>query len=308
VLRTLNYVNASNAERKPTMATQLKSTERPEFVSLSPNIGVEALGIDIGQPVDAATQAALRNAWAQNSILLVRTGGLTEDQQFAYAQLFGEVAARVKPPVEKRAFRADPDNPMQLVTNGQDDQGRPLGSLGDGEMWFHTDKCYVEKPHRASLLYAVEIPTEGGHTKFASLYNAYDRLPADLKARIEGRRVLQVYDYGKDQAANIDDRLEDLLHYWQPMVVTNPDTGRKAIYVSRLMSLRIEGMDEAESRALLDPICDIIEAEDNVYEHVWRPGDIIIWDNLSSVHARTDWPREQRRTLRRVTIKGDALS
>ena len=289
------------------MATQLKGLEGPEFVSLSPHIGVEARGIDISQPVDPATQAALRQAWAENSVLLVRTDGLTEDEQFAYARLFGEVAARVKPPVEKRAYRADPDNPMQLVTNQLDEQGRPLGSLGDGEMWFHTDKCYVEKPHRASFLYAVEIPAEGGHTKFASLYNAWDRLPADIKARIEGLKVLQVYDYGKDQAADIDDRLEDLLHYWQPMVVANPDTGRKAVYVSRLMSLRIEGMDEAESRALLDPICDIIEAEDNIYEHVWRPGDIILWDNLSCVHARTDWPREQRRTLRRVTIKGDAL-
>ena len=194
---------------------------------------------------------------------------------------------------------------MQLITNRLDEQGRPLGSLGDGEMWFHTDKCYVEKPHRASFLYAVEIPAEGGHTKFASLYNAYDRLPADIRSRIEGRKVLQVYDYGKDQAADPDD---ELLHYWQPIVVTNPDTGRRAVYVSRLMSLRIEGMDAAESRAVLDAICDIVEAEDNVYEHVWRPGDIIVWDNLSCVHARTDWPREQRRTLRRVTIRGDALS
>ena len=293
------------------MATQLKKTENLEFVPLSPAIGMEARGIDLSKPVDAATRAALRQAWVENSILLVRGQDLIEDEQFAYARLFGEVAARVKPPVEKRAYRADPDNPMQLVTNRLDDQGRPLGSLGDGEMWFHTDKCYVEKPHRASFLYAVEIPTEGGHTKFASLYNAYDRLPADIKSRIEGRKVLQVYDYGKDQAADLDDidaRLDELLHYWQPIVVTNPDTGRKAVYVSRLMSLRIEGMDAAESREVLDMICDIVEADDNVYEHVWRPGDIVVWDNLSCVHARTDWPREQRRTLRRVTIRGDALS
>ena len=292
-------------------ATQLKKTENLEFVPLSPAIGMEARGIDLSKPVDAATRAALRQAWVENSILLVRGQDLTEDEQFAYARLFGEVAARVKPPVEKRAYRADPENPMQLVTNRLDDQGRPLGSLGDGEMWFHTDKCYVEKPHRASFLYAVEIPTEGGHTKFASLYNAYDRLPADIKSRIEGRKVLQVYDYGKDQAADLDDidaRLDELLHYWQPIVVTNPDTGRKAVYVSRLMSLRIEGMDAAESREVLDTICDIVEADDNVYEHVWRPGDIVVWDNLSCVHARTDWPREQRRTLRRVTIRGDALS
>lgn len=293
------------------MATQLEETEGPEFVPLAPAIGVEARGIDLGKPVDDATRAALRRAWAENSILLVRGQDLTEAEQFAYARQFGEVADRVKPPVEKRVFRADPENRMQLITNRLDEQGRPLGSLGDGEMWFHTDKCYVEKPHRASFLYAVEIPTEGGHTRFASLYNAYDRLPADIRSRIEGRKVLQVYDYGKDQAADLDDvdaRLDELLHYWQPIVVANPDTGRRAVYVSRLMSLRIEGMDAAESRAVLDAICDIVEADDNVYEHVWQPGDIIVWDNLSCVHARTDWPREQRRTLRRVTIRGDALS
>lgn len=293
------------------IATQLEEKEGPEFVPLAPAIGVEARGIDLGKPVDDATRAALRRAWAENSILLVRGQDLTEAEQFAYARLFGEIADRVKPPVEKRAFRADPENRMQLITNRLDEQGRPLGSLGDGEMWFHTDKCYVEKPHRASFLYAVEIPTEGGHTRFASLYNAYDRLPADIRSRIEGRKVLQVYDYGKDQAADLDDvdaRLDELLHYWQPIVVANPDTGRRAVYVSRLMSLRIEGMDAAESRAVLDAICDIVEADDNVYEHVWLPGDIIVWDNLSCVHARTDWPREQRRTLRRVTIRGDALS
>jgi taurine dioxygenase len=102
--------------------------------------------------------------------------------------------------------------------------------------------------------------------------------------------------------------LDELLHYWQPIFVTNPDTGRKAVYVSRLMSVRIEGMDEAESRAVLDQISDIIEAPDNFYEHTWTPGDIIIWDNLSSLHARTEWPADERRTLRRVTIKGDALA
>ena len=291
------------------MATQLDRTVELDLVPLSPAIGVEARGLDISRPLEAATARALRAAWADNSILLVRTGrkGLTEDEQFAYARVFGEIADRVRPPVEKRAYRADPFNRMQLVTDRVDEQGLPVGSLGHGEMWFHTDKCYVEKPHRASFLYAVEIPAEGGHTKFASLYKAYERIPAALKAKLEGRRVLQVYDYGRTAPADLDQRLDDLLHYWQPIFVTNPDTGRKAVYVSRLMSLRIEGMDDAESRAILADLCDIVEAPDNFYAHAWAPGDIVAWDNLSCVHARTDWPRDQRRTLRRVTIQGDAL-
>jgi len=290
------------------MATQLKQTAPLDLVPLSPAIGVEVRGIDLRAELDDATRAALRTAWAENCILLVRGQDLTEDEQFAYARVYGEVADRVAPPVEKRAYRADPTNRMQLVTNRLDDQGRPLGSLGDGEMWFHTDKCYIEKPHRASLLYAVEIPSVGGHTKFANLYTAYERLPADLRARLEGRRVLQLYDYGKAGFPDLDQNLDELLHYWQPIFVTNPDTGRKAVYVSRLMSVRIEGMDDSESRSILDQISDIIEAPDNIYEHKWTPGDIIVWDNLSSLHARTDWPPGEPRSLRRVTIKGEALA
>jgi taurine dioxygenase len=290
------------------MATQIRSDSRVEFVPLCDAIGVEARGLDLTRPLDAATAAAVRRAWAENSILLVRDQDISEDDQFRFAGIVGPIADRVKPPVEKRAYRADPDNRMQLVTNRLDDQGRPLGSLGDGEMWFHTDKCYVERPHRASFLYAMELPGEGGHTKFASLYNAYDRLPARLKERLEGRRVLQVYDYGKTEAADLDQRLDDLLHYWQPVFVANPDTGRRAVYVSRLMSLRIEGMDDAESRDVVAQISDIIEAPDNVYEHVWRVGDLMGWDNLSCVHARTDWPREQPRSLRRCTVQGERLA
>ena len=278
-----------------------------EFVPLSPAIGIEVRNLDAGKPVDDEKASNLRRAWAENRILLLRNQDLTEQQQFAYARIYGEVAARVKPPVEKRSYRADPENPMQIVTNAIDNNGKPIGSLGDGEMWFHTDKCYVKKPHRASFLYAVEIPSEGGHTKFASLYNGYERLPEELKKKLVGRKVLQMYDYTKTEPGDLNQPLEDLLHYWQPVFVTNPDTTRKAVYISRLMSRRIEGYSDDESQAIIDAVSDVVEAPDNIYEHVWTPGDIIIWDNLSCLHARTEWPRDQRRTLRRVTIKGEAL-
>jgi len=289
------------------MATKLKQTAL-DLVPLAPTLGAEVRGLDLTREIDAGTREALRAAFAEYSVLLVRGQNLSEDDQFRFARQFGEIADRVKPPVEKRAFRADPENRMQLITDRVDEQGQPLGSLGDGEMWFHTDKCYVEKPHRGSFLYAVEIPSEGGHTKFASLYEAYRRIPDALRRRLEGRRVLQLYDYTKDGMPDLDQRLDDLLHYWQPIFVTNPDSGRRALYVSRLMSVRIEGMDDAESREVLDTLSDIVEAPDNIYEHAWRPGDIIAWDNLSSVHARTAWPADERRTLRRCTIKGGALS
>ncbi len=289
------------------MATRLETTCDLTFRPLSPAIGVVAEGVDLTKPLDPGIFSRLHRAWAEHSILLVRGQELTEEDQLRFARNFGRIAARPRPPVEKRSYVPDPDNPMHLVTDRVDDEGRRLGSLGHGEMWFHTDKCYVAAPHRASLLYAIEIPTEGGHTKFASLYNACRKLPADLRERLEGRRALQVYDYTTTKVADSGQRLEDLLHHWQPVFVTNPDTGRQALYVNRLMTAKIEGMTPEESRETLDRLCDLIEAPDNVYEHVWRPGDIIVWDNLSSLHARTDWPGDQRRTLRRCTIEGNEL-
>ena len=290
------------------MATSRQGISNLQFTTLSPAIGVEISGIDLRRDIDPDAVAEIRQAWCDNSIMLIRDQDLTEDDQFRFVRTLGKIAPRSRPPVEKRDYVPDPDNPMHLVTDRIDDQGRRLGSLGHGEMWFHSDKCYEERPHRASILYALEIPSSGGETIFASLYRAYEQLPATLKEKLEGRRVLQVYDFTTTEPAVTDDRLGELMHHWQPIFVTNPDTGRRALYVNRLMSARIEGMEEAESRDVLDRLCDLIEAPDNVYEHSWCRGDIIVWDNLSALHARNDWPPEERRTLRRCTVEGELLS
>jgi taurine dioxygenase len=289
------------------MATSRQRISDLQMTPLSPAIGVEIGGIDLRQALEPQIVANIRRAWCDHSIMLFRDQDLTDDDQFRFARTLGPIAPRSRPPVEKRDYVPDPDNPMHLVTDRVDEQGRRLGSLGHGEMWFHTDKCYEQNPHRASLLYAIEIPSSGGETKFASLYRAYDRLPASLREKLEGRRVLQVYDFTTTDPAVTDDRLDELMHCWQPIFVTNPDTGRRALYVNRLMSARIDGMDDAESRETLAALCDLIEAPDNVYVHSWRPGDLIVWDNLSSLHARNDWPEDQRRTLRRCTVEGEAL-
>ena len=290
------------------MATSRQTLSPLKMTPLSPAIGVEISGLNLTEDLDPDTVTDIRRAWSENSIMLIRGQDLSEEDQFRLARTLGTIALRSRPPVEKRDYVPDPDNPMHLVTDRVDEEGRRLGSLGHGEMWFHTDKCYEERPHRASLLYAIEIPSSGGETKFASLYRAHDTLPDALKQKLDGRRVLQVYDFTTTDPAVTDARLEELMHYWQPIFVTNPDTGRQALYVSRLMSARIEGMDEAESRATLTALCDHIEAPDNIYEHSWRPGDIMVWDNLSCLHARNDWPADERRTLRRCTVEGETLS
>ena len=133
------------------MATTLKSRPDITVTPLSPAIGAEIGGVDLRREIAPEIAQQIREAWYQHAVLLFRDQDISEDDQFRFACLFGEVAERVHPPVEKRDWRPDRFNKMQLVTDRLDEQGRRLGSLGHGEMWFHTDKCYVERPHRASL-------------------------------------------------------------------------------------------------------------------------------------------------------------
>ena len=157
----------------------------------------------------------------------------------------------------------------------------------------------------ASMLYALEVPSAGGNTLFANGYKAYATLPDAIKRRIDGRKALNAYDYDT-AATKRGTRLADgVPSYVHPVVRTHPATGRKALYVNRLMTVRIQGLSEQESDALLDMLFDHQEQRQFIYEHVWRPGDILMWDNRCTLHARTDFSAGERRLLRRVTILGE---
>lgn len=289
------------------MATNLK--EPITVTKLHPAIGAEVSGVDLSRELDSETVETVRQAWHDHTVLIFRDQDISGEDQLRFAAHFGPVAERHIPKAEsKGAVNGSPEwNTLMPISDKKDEDGNAIGALGHGEMWFHTDKCYHEKPHRASFLYGIEVPSEGGHTKFASLYGAYENLPDDLRRRLEGHRVMQGYDY--DNTARLEPKvdLDKIFHYSQPMVVTNPGSGRKALYISRLNTMWIEGIDRAESDRLLDQIFEITEAPENYYEHVWRAGDLVMWDNLACLHARTDWPDDQTRMLRRCTVCGEKL-
>jgi taurine dioxygenase len=153
------------------------------------------------------------------------------------------------------------------------------------------------------MLYALEVPSKGGNTLFSNAYAAYEALPEDTKQRIAGRRALNAYATDSTlRSANYDDATSS---YWHPVVRTHPATKRKALYVNRLMTREIEGLPREESDAILKTLFDHQEQPRFVYEHVWRPGDIVMWDNRCTLHARTDFSAGERRLLRRVTLLGE---
>ncbi len=271
---------------------------------LSEALGAEIVGLDLSAPLAAPVVEALRAAFHEHLILLFRSHDLTWQQQIDFAGRFGPLGVR-KRKAEDRPEGEDADH-MMLVTNIRED-GKPIGSLPDGEMLFHHDMCYVAAPDMATLLYAIEPTRDGGHTLFANMYAAYDTLSDDLKAAIEDREVMQVYNYLPTVRVEADDDPAKYDHYVQPAVIVHPKTGRRALYVNQLMSARIEGLAASDSAAVLEAIRSHLDRPELSYEHVWRAGDLVMWDNYCTCHARTDFPPDQTRLLRRCTVAGEEL-
>jgi taurine dioxygenase len=281
-----------------TSATTLHETPAPFTVrQLSPALGAEIAGVDLRDPINAALKQQFLDVWHRHLVILLRDQTLDEDAQVRFAETFGAPAKITS----GRTFSARYPCVM-LISNIRRD-GKPIGALPDGEMHFHTDQCHQEIPAKATMLYAIEIPGKGGNTLFSNAYTAYETLPAELKQRIAGRRALNAYDKDSTlRTANYDNARSS---YWHPVVRTHPATGRKALYVNRLMTREIEGLPRGESDALLQKLFDHQEQPGFVYEHVWSPGDILMWDNRCTLHARTDFSAGERRMLRRVTILGE---
>jgi taurine dioxygenase len=277
------------------------------ITALSRALGAEACGVDLRRPLNANTINALRGAFDQNVVLVIRDQTLSEDDQLRAAGYFGKVATRRKPAPGMNNPGGDYDTPFMLVTNIIEN-GKPIGAFGDGEMWFHHDTSYYPEPHRATFLYSMKLPSWGGNTCFSNMYKAYENIPRALRDRLEGRKVLQVHDYKRRERLDLDRiDLANVRHHEQPIFITHPATGRKALYISRLMSARIDGLSKEESEAALEELFAISEDPGIVYEHEWRLGDLVIWDNWCSIHARKDFPREEPRLMRRLTIEGQAM-
>jgi taurine dioxygenase len=265
---------------------------------LSAALGAEIIGVDLSEEIDDHTFAQIRDAWHRKLVILLRGQELSEQDQVRFAEKFG-------PPAVIHTKQFVRNHPAVMLISNIREDGKPIGALPDGEMHFHTDQCHQERPAMASMLYALEVPSTGGNTLFANGYMAYETLPDGIKRRIEGRKALNAYDYDAAAMKRGTRLAEGVPSYVHPVVRTHPATGRKALYVNRLMTVRIEGLPAQESDELLATLFDHQERREFIYEHVWRAGDLLMWDNRCTLHARTDFSPNERRLMRRVTILGE---
>ncbi|MEK9644262.1 MAG: TauD/TfdA family dioxygenase [Alphaproteobacteria bacterium] len=264
---------------------------------LSDAIGARITGVDLRDSLDEATMQEIRKAWLEHFVIVIPGQDLSGDDQIAFTEWFG-------PRQEVRTVKVvdkGPQNFMYVANKTVD--GMP-GVLPDGEMMFHTDQCYYETPSRATILFALEVPSKGGNTQFANAYRAYDSLSDEMKQRLRGLKAHNVYDYDANATIKAKESAPDAPRWEHPVVIRHPETGREVLYVNRLMTDHIVGMDRAESNALLEEIFGVLEDPAYQYEHVWTPGDLVMWDNLCTLHARKWFDPAETRVLRRTTVAG----
>jgi taurine dioxygenase len=269
-------------------------------------LGAEVDGIDLRRITDADFAAVYR-AWLEHSVLLFRGQTLDDDGLIAFSRRFGELDFA---PIQENGRRFVDGHPEIYVVSNVIENGVAIGSLGAGEAVWHTDMSYLEDPPKASMLYAIEIPPAGGNTGFTSMYRAYDALPETLKRRLAGRRVKHDGTYNSGgyvrEGVTPTDNPREAPGTYHPIVCTHPETGRKCLYLGRRRNAYIEGLDIAESEALLDEVWRYATRDELTWYNTWRVGDVVLWDNRCTMHRRDPFDASSRRVMHRTQMKGEA--
>ncbi len=269
-------------------------------------LGAEVSGVDASKPVSADTFAAIRKAWLDNLVIRFRGQKLTDPQMLEFSRLFGELDPPGPNPYGKAFLPRHPE--MNVISNVKED-GVPIGGLGDGEAIWHSDMTYVDTPPSAALLYALELPAEGGDTYWANMYLAYEALPADMKKRIEGLKAIHDATYnsagikrkGYDDVT--DPRRAPGAHHG--LVRRHPETARKCLFLGRRRNSYIVGLPLEESEALLDALWAHATQPRFAFCQQWQVGDLMIWDNRCTLHRRDPFDPNARRVMHRTQIKGE---
>jgi len=275
---------------------------------LSDALGAEITGINVTK-VSAGEIEAILDAFYEHQVIVFRDQTLTPEQHIAFSAHFGPHEIHIS-----KKFLLE-DHPEVLVLSNRKANGEYIGVENAGDYW-HSDLSYMDKPSLGSLLYALEVPPEGGDTEWANQYTAYETLPEETKKRIDELKARHTFNRTRNPRVHVPDHAkkgaaeryakvgpDDAIH---PVVRTHPVTGRKALFVSPRFTIGIEGLPEEEAQELLDELFDHMAKPEFVYHHKWRLGDLLLWDNRCLAHlACRGIPEGQIRHMHRTTVSGD---
>ncbi len=271
---------------------------------LKPGFGAEILGVDLAR-ADAAALAEIVAAFHRHGAILIRDQTLLPDDLIRFVSAFGEPEGHT---LKENTLPGYP--PIYVLSNRVVD-GRPIGAHNDGIGW-HTDYSYKARPVMATMLYAVEVPPEGGDTLLADQCAAWNALPPERQAALEGLMLHHSYahfmatrDFGERLILNEAQREEnpDVVH---PLIRLHPADGRKALWVSTGTVTEIVGMPREAGLALIDELVAFVTQDRFVFRHKWRVGDVLMWDNRCTLHTGTLYDDTRYfRLMHRLWVKGD---
>src|SRR3989441_1156227 len=278
---------------------------RVEIVPTGKALGAEIQGIDVRR-IQPDEFEFIYRAWLDHQVLLFRRQHLTDEDLVAFSRRFGELDHA---PIQETGRRFVEGYPELYVVSNVIENGEPIGSLGAGEASWHTDMSYLEDPPKASILYALEVPPEGGNTYFCSMYRAYEGLPDALRRSIATFTLKHdaTYNSGgyvRQGTVAIDDPGNSPGQY-HPLVCRHPETQRRLLYLGRRRNAYIRGLSLSESEALLDELWSYATAEACVWHSEWQVGDLVLWDNRCTMHRRDPFDAGSRRIMHRTQIKGN---
>jgi alpha-ketoglutarate-dependent 2,4-dichlorophenoxyacetate dioxygenase len=275
-----------------------------EIRPLEGGLGAEILGLQVAS-VDDRSFPAVYGAFLRHQLLLFRDQSLPPAAQVAFARRFGEVQVHVMDQYHASEY------PELYTLSNLDANGRPSGKHPDrGTLAWHTDGSWRPITGQATMLYAEQIPSDGGGTSFADMYSAYDALAPDEQRRLAGLRAIHSLDFSRNRrhgeeplTAAQRDAVPPVAH---PVLRTHPETGRRCVFLGDHAET-IEGMDYAAGRAFIEALNERTVAAARRYTHRWRPGDFMVWDNRCLLHKAESYDTSREpRVIRRCTVLGEA--
>ncbi len=294
-------------------AEQLQNDAEIEIRPIQGALGAEVWGLDAAKAQSGHTIYRLKQALAEHLILVFKGQVLDDAQYLAFASYFGAI------------FRPTSDNPVLAY---QPDTGTPPDVVpvsnavgqgdytGHGELAAHADHQWTPQPSFGSLLYAIELPHDGGQTSWYNTIKAYDALDAETKAHLDGLQLITYNPFVRAKSNKGQNgynntplyRFKDQpiigYGYAHPLVRTHPETGRKALWLNERSEVELVNYDDQAGSQLIAQLRAHLLKPEFRYEHNWQQGDIVFWDNQVTLHSRKPFPSEQRRLLKRISLAG----
>ena len=271
------------------------------------SLGGEIVDLDISNKLTQDQINFINQSWDERLVLVFKKQNLDDHKLINFSKYFGELDPPGPNPYGITFLPEFPE--INVISNVKNEQGTPIGNLGDGEAVWHADMTYLQLPPKAGILYALEVPENQGNTHFANMALAYSELPNKLKEKIDDKML--IHDSAHNSAGILRKGYSEVDNPSKtpgarhPMVITDKNTNKKLLFLGRRPHAYIIGLELEESENLLNEIWEHATQEKFTWTQKWEKGDLLMWKNLNVLHKRDAFDPNTRRVMHRTQIKGE---